>query len=165
MGKKDVSIFLELWKENFPLLNDRARGLNTVAGQMILNGMHAYGWTNDALFNTPSRLRDALLRHCPALLNQQGASFANIPNDATQIDVGFCTSVDPLSNLQGLVGSRGSPLDSASGVVPPGEEPLLTNSWNDSFPGTFPSTDPWVHADNSILDTIQANDYLSTDPI
>ena len=166
LGKKDVSIFLELWKANFPRLNDRAIGLNAVAGEMILNGMHAYGWTNDALSNTPSRLRDALLHHCPTLLNHQGKSLANIPNDAaTQVDVGICASSDPPSNLQGLAGSRGPPLDPASGVIPMGEEPMLMNSWNESFPGTLPSTDSWVNTDNSILDTIQANDYLSTDPI
>ena len=36
---------------------------------MILEGMYAYGWTNAAVSNTPSRLRDALRRYCPTLLD------------------------------------------------------------------------------------------------
>ena len=36
---------------------------------MILEGMYAYGWTNAAISNAPSRLRDALHRYCPTMLS------------------------------------------------------------------------------------------------
>ena len=165
LGKKDVSLFLALWKEKLPRLNIRSRTLNAVAGQIILNGMHAYGWTNDAISNTSSRLRDALLRHCPALLNQQEMSTTNTLNDAKQFGVSICTTFNPPSNVHGLAGSRGSPQDSASDEFSLQEEPLLTDSWNDSFAESLSSIDSWVNTNNTILDTIQANDYLSTTSI
>lgn len=50
-----------------PHLASRVQELNHVAGEMMLDGMLAYGWTRNAIFRTNTRLRNALALHCPHL--------------------------------------------------------------------------------------------------
>lgn len=47
----------------------RIQEMNRVAGQMVMDGMVAYGWTCDAMIKTKTRLRNALAIHCPEVLS------------------------------------------------------------------------------------------------
>lgn len=75
-----------------PQLASRAQQLNAVAGEIILDGMLSYGWTKKSLFETNTRLRDVLLRHCPALCNTPTSGF---PAEHGSLDSG-CGVVDSI---------------------------------------------------------------------
>ena len=76
---------------------------------MILEGMYAYGWTNAAVSNAPSRLRDALRRYCPTLLDPGLHLNLNCnkldlvkPNSKQASPLTFCASLgaNPTSKRQ-----------------------------------------------------------------
>ena len=46
----------------------RIKELNHIAGEIILDGMLAYGWAKEDVIDSDSRLRSALATHCPDLL-------------------------------------------------------------------------------------------------
>lgn len=46
-----------------------------LAGRLIIDGMLSYGWTLDTIFKTSTRLRNALVSHCPSLFNSLHAEM------------------------------------------------------------------------------------------
>jgi hypothetical protein len=79
---------LTIRPHRIPNLASRVQELNHVAGEMMLDGMLAYGWTHEAIFGTKTRLRNALALHCPHLLNslvRQSEDPYPSPTQATMV--------------------------------------------------------------------------------
>lgn len=75
---------LDDWSSRMSSLDSRSHELNLVAGQMIVDGMLAYGWTHECIAKTSSRLRNALFIHCPGLF---ASSATNTQLTGPDIDV------------------------------------------------------------------------------
>lgn len=57
-----------------PLFTSHIKELNGVAGEMIIDGMLAYGWTQEAIREADTRLCNALAVHYPEVFHSQDAS-------------------------------------------------------------------------------------------
>ena len=124
------------------------------AGIMILQGMLAYGWTEEAILNTQTRVRNALALHCPSLL-----PFSCQPTATDQ----YCHS-DPLFLNQAIEVTAGCE-SSAEGSVVASEANTLgvcspsSLHWDFSLPGIDMSgiEIPQIEHGCSAVDTSQMN--------
>jgi hypothetical protein len=71
LAKDDVVAVIDFRHDFLPDLEARSRSLNSIAGQILCNGMLAYGWTIQELRNSSSRLQAALTKWCPELLGSE----------------------------------------------------------------------------------------------
>jgi hypothetical protein len=97
LAKNDVASIVEFRKRVLPDINARAQSLNTFAGQIIINGMIAYGWTMEELLASPSRLQIALLKYCPELLKPTQSTAITSPYSHTPLSITGMTASGPIS--------------------------------------------------------------------
>ncbi|KAK6829263.1 hypothetical protein RU639_003204 [Aspergillus parasiticus] len=77
LSKQDVTLFIQFYKERKPSFASHTNDLNAVAGEIIIDGMLAYGWTLDAIRTGKTRLCNALAIHCPHLFRSPVTDMAS----------------------------------------------------------------------------------------
>jgi hypothetical protein len=110
-----------------PSLEARIKEFNQVAGEMILDGMLAYGWTKEAICQTETRLRNALRRHCPGIFGVSlSISSGDLAGDVSDEEIVDFQEGLPLAEEE-LLDSLFGPLPFEADLNIPN---FLGNEWN-----------------------------------
>lgn len=94
-----MNIFTDFLRQELPCLSSRIKELNEAAGEMVMSGMTAYGWTRGEVMNTDSRLRHALVLHCPKTCGETSASSSLSPHPYTTPTMTTMTATETTTTL------------------------------------------------------------------